>query len=256
MLVCVNFIDLAAMADSETQDSMSSPQSKGGFVHGSSNTSPVRALKPRTRTLQFRRQRTSIRLEEVFWEYLEEVAKLEGRQLGPLIGRLSRDYVSGNLTAYLRGICMLDCLARLAKGTKDTKAHERGKTVGEPSSGILNVFHLTPCPGVLLSAQATILDCNTSVLNWLGRERRTLIGEELGSLLRLQMGQSFARFWDGLATGQTELSVRQALVLLPGKLTATEISFVRLEQSADTPPYYIVWFAAPKAAARVPALGA
>ncbi|MBB3065430.1 hypothetical protein FHR98_001717 [Limibacillus halophilus] len=184
------------------------------------------------------------------------MARIEKRQLGPLIGRMSRDYVSGNLTAYLRGVCMLDCLARLAFGSMEGSSLKKASKKDEPSSEVLDVFHLTPCPGVLLSAQATILDCNASVLNWLGRERRTLVGADLGSLLRLQMGQSFARFWDGLVTGQTELSVRQALVLLPGKLTATEISFIRLQRRAETPPNYIAWFAPPKAAARVPALGA
>jgi predicted DNA-binding ribbon-helix-helix protein len=252
----MNFIDRTDMANSVTMPPNAAPPDRGAFPHAAPQRAPVRALTTRTRTLQFRKKRTSIRLEEVFWEYLEEVAKIEKRQLGPLIGRMSRDYVSGNLTAYLRGVCMPDCLARLAFGSMEGSSLKKASKKEVPSSEVLHVFHLTPCPGVLLSAQATILDCNASVLNWLGRERRTLVGADLGSLLRLQMGQSFARFWDGLVSGQTELSVRQALVLLPGKLTATEISFIRLQRRAEAPPNYIAWFAPPKAAARVPALGA
>jgi predicted DNA-binding ribbon-helix-helix protein len=205
-----------------------------------------RAYAQRTRTLQFRKKRTSVRLEEVFWEYLDDLAALKRSRLGPMIGELAQHFRGGNLTAHLRAACLLDSLRRLAEEGPGAPGGSREETV--------RLFHLTPCPGLILSAQASILDCNAAALGWLKRERADLLGSDFGALLRLQMGQSFARFWENLQAGEMEFSVRQALVLLPGRLTATEITFLRLTQTEDRPPAFVAWFAQPKAGAAAPVL--
>jgi predicted DNA-binding ribbon-helix-helix protein len=194
--------------------------------------SDPRAFQTRTRTLQFRGQRTSLRLENVFWEHLEAAARNAGSQLGPMIGRLADKFAGGNLSSHLRAACMLNAL----------------KDAGAPSGrqgyaiALSDLFHLTPEPGLLVSSSASILDANGALLDWLRKDKEQLLGEALGSLLRLQQGQSFARFWDSLLTTRAPSSSRMALMLLPGRLAAAEIVCVRLARDLQPDSQYIVWF--------------
>jgi predicted DNA-binding ribbon-helix-helix protein len=204
-----------------------------------------RAFQTRTRTLQFRGQRTSLRLENVFWEYLESAARHAGSQLGPMIGRMAEKFVGGNLSSHLRAACMLHALKNASSPATDRSL----------AISATDLFHMTPSPGLLASPSASILDANGAFLDWLRKEKEQLLGENLGSLLRLQQGQSFARFWETLTTTRTPASARMALMLLPGRLAAAEVLCVRLSGDERADSQYVVWFKAAAQARRAPTAG-
>jgi predicted DNA-binding ribbon-helix-helix protein len=207
-------------------------QQKPGDQPPRSTLPEPRAFQTRTRTLQFRGQRTSLRLENVFWEYLEGAARNAGYQLGPMIGRIAEKFSGGNLSSHLRAACMLRALRDA--GTP--------QTAQETVISLPDMFHLTPMPGMLTSSSASILDANGALLEWLRKDRAQLLGGNLGSLLRLQQGQSFARFWEALQTTRAPSSSRMALMLLPGRLAAAEIVCVRLAREERADSQYVVWF--------------
>jgi predicted DNA-binding ribbon-helix-helix protein len=193
----------------------------------------LRAFANRTRTLQFRGKRTSVRLENVFWEYLEEEVRERQTRLGPMIGQLAQEFGGGNLSSYLRAACMLSALAK----ADDQSNHTRDAS----AATVLDSFHLTPAPGLLVSQAATVIDANRSLIDWLRRPKEDLLGSDLGALLRMQQGQSFQRFWDTLRESQAPSSTRLALVTVPGRLVAAEVTCVRLGGQRNVNSQYIVW---------------
>ena len=219
---------MAAKADADAQKDREPPGLK-----------PTRAFTSRTRTLQFRGRRTSVRLENVFWEYLDQKVRQQGIRLGTMIGRLAQDFPGGNLSSHLRAACMLDALqAAGAPAARMASARQNDPQ----ATTATEAFHLTPAPGLLVSDAGTVLEANTTLLDWLRRPKEGIQGASLGSLLRLQQGQSFERYWEGLRSTRTPSSSRMALVTLPGRLAAAEITMVRLAGPERSSSQYIVWF--------------
>ena len=161
-------------------------------------------------------------------------ARQAGLQLGPMVGRLANLYAGRNLSSYLRAACMLEAFYRA--GDMHSQSQD------SDALGLRDLFHLTPNPGTVVSADATLLDVNSAFSNWLRRDKATLVGNSLGTLLRLQQRQSFSRFWENLKASRSSSSTRMALILLPGRLIASEITFVRISGQSQPESQYFVWF--------------
>ncbi|MPW16724.1 aryl-sulfate sulfotransferase [Paraburkholderia sp. CNPSo 3157] len=75
-------------------------------------------LKPRQRSVRVNGLATCLRLEEIYWSIIEELAREESLSVGKLISRwamemdLSHEYV-WNFTGYVRVICVVQLIKRV-----------------------------------------------------------------------------------------------------------------------------------------------
>ena len=86
-----------------------------------------------------------------------------------------------------------------------------------------------------------MIDANRTLVDWLRRSKADLLGAALGALLRMQQGQSFPRFWESLRESRAPSSTRLALVTVPGRLVAAEVTCVRLDGRQNVNSQYIIW---------------
>ena len=78
----------------------------------------VAAQAPKPRIVQYDRRRYSIRLESVFWKFLEFLAERRGMRLGRYIAGLAGSYRGNNLSSYLRVVCMLEAERKVAESSR------------------------------------------------------------------------------------------------------------------------------------------
>lgn len=76
-------------------------------------------LKPRQRSIRVNGLATCMRLEEIYWSIIEELARSESLTVGKLISRwamemdLTQEAV-WNFTAYIRVVCVLQLINRVS----------------------------------------------------------------------------------------------------------------------------------------------
>lgn len=110
---------------------------------------------PQPRIVQFQKRRFALRLESIFWQQLERIAKKRGQRLGGLVAGLSEICEGVNLTSFIRGFCMVEAEMenaryRLAAGSFD----------------LVDVMRGCPAPALLLSEERTILEINPALQRW------------------------------------------------------------------------------------------
>ena len=75
----------------------------------------IAAQAPKPRVVQYRGRRYSIRLETVFWKFLEYLAERRNIRLGRYIAGLAGAHDGNNLSSYLRVVCMLEAQRSVAE---------------------------------------------------------------------------------------------------------------------------------------------
>ncbi|HLB80344.1 MAG TPA: ribbon-helix-helix domain-containing protein, partial [Dongiaceae bacterium] len=66
----------------------------------------------RHRIIQFKGRRFSVKLDDVVWRSLEELAAEAGLRLNRLVAQVARDAAGAGVTAALRRFCLEQALAR------------------------------------------------------------------------------------------------------------------------------------------------
>lgn len=115
------------------------------------------SIQPKPRIVQYNKRRYAIRLERVFWRFLEKLAKKRKMRLGKLISKLSESHTGKNLSSYVRAYCMVEAERELMQ--------EHLSLIGTDAVDILKSC---PVPGFILSHDLKILDYNLALTQWLG----------------------------------------------------------------------------------------
>ena len=100
----------------------------------------VAAQAPKPRVVQHQHRRYSIRLEAVFWKFLDYLAARQGVRLGRYIAGLAASYGGNNLSSYLRVVCMLEAERSVAEAALDPTR-----------DSLLALVRDCPSPGVIIS---------------------------------------------------------------------------------------------------------
>jgi predicted DNA-binding ribbon-helix-helix protein len=195
------------------------------------------------RVVQFAKRRYSIRLEAVFWRYLERCAGERQMRLGRLIGELAEDSSPDNLTSFLRVFCMLDAERRTA-----ARALGRG-------SGVFDALAECPLPAVLLSRERTIIALNQALNARLDPARPAHIGEDLAKIFQIRTSEPFVGVWRALINGRIRRARARLVYVAPGRVDTLEATFVALERSRlkESQAYVLAWLVPSAGAARVSA---
>lgn len=115
------------------------------------------SVQPKPRIVQYNKRRFAIRLELVFWRFLEKIAKKRKIRLGHLIFLLSEGNKGKNLSSYIRSYCMVEAEKELMQ--------EHLSLIGTDA---IDILKSCPAPGFILSHDLKILDYNTPLAQWLG----------------------------------------------------------------------------------------
>lgn len=116
---------------------------------------PFYWTQPQPRIVQYKKRRFAMRLEAVFWQQLERIAKRRGQRLGQLVAGLAEMCEGVNLTSFVRGFCMVEAEMenaryRLAAGGFD----------------LTDVMRSCPAPALLLTDDRVILEINPALQRW------------------------------------------------------------------------------------------
>lgn len=202
------------------------------MVQASKETFAAQAPKPRI--VQFNKRRFSIRLETVFWQFLETLAEQRDLRLGQFIATVAGAYRGKNLSSYLRVICMLESERVLARAA-----------IGSSGDNLLSAVQGCPSPGLILSRYRRIMACNDAFRAWLGPEHPPLIGAEVNTVVQLRAAGSFQNVWTELVAGRRRTAQAHVLYVRPGRMEAIQARLVALRSATGEHFHAVMWLAAP-----------
>ncbi len=190
----------------------------------------VAAQVPKPRVVQHQGRRYSIRLETVFWKFLEHLAARHGVRLGRYIAGLAASYGGNNLSSYLRVVCMLEAERSVAEAALDPNR-----------DSLLALVRDCPSPGVVVSRNRTILGYNTAFAYWLGPDPRVLAGSDLTDVLQVRTARSLNEVWSDMVVGALGTVKAHVLRVSPGRVSAAQATIVPLRSHLGAGFYAVLW---------------
>lgn len=216
------------MWDENRQESSAEDRhSESGWGH---DADTLAAQTPKPRVVQYRGRRYSIRLEQVFWTFLEYLAERRSLRLGRYVAGLAAGHDGNNLSSYLRVVCMLEAQRTVAEAALDPARGNLLALVGD-----------CPSPGIVLSRSRTILGYNAAFSRWLGPGPRVRPGSDLGDVLQLRTAGSLNDLWAGMVAGTQGTVKAQVLRVSPGRVNAAQAAIVPLRADAGDGFYAVLW---------------
>lgn len=185
------------------------------------------------RVVQHQHRRYSIRLESVFWKFLEYLAERQGVRLGRYIGGLAASYGGRNLSSYLRVVCMLEAERAVAEAGLDPTR-----------DSLLTLVRDCPSPGVVISRSRTIIGYNSAFAGWLGPGPRVLAGSELTDALQIRTTRSLNEVWTDMITGAQGTIKAHVLRVRPGQVSAAQATLVPLRSDSGDGFHAVMWLEA------------
>ena len=169
----------------------------------------------RHRILQHAGRRYSLKLDNIVWETLEELAKEKELRLNELVARIAQE--SGDvsaLTATLRLYCLQELRRRLAE--RDGAIKELSLT----SRGVPTILFAEACPTpcFLIGHDHAILDLNEPAQRWMSAREESLIGKNLGHYLQIKSVPSVDEIVRQFAAGERRVFPARVLHVRPGRL--------------------------------------
>ncbi len=190
----------------------------------------VAAPVPKPRVVQYRGRRYSIRLETVFWKFLEDLAARHGVRLGRYIAGLAAAYRGNNLSSYLRVVCMLEAERSVAEAALDPNR-----------DSVLALVRDCPSPGVVVSRSRTILGYNTAFAHWLAPGPRVLAGSDLTEVLQVRTARFLNEVWSDMVAGRQGTVKAHVLRVSPGRVSAAQATIVPLRSHLGDGFYAVLW---------------
>ena len=171
----------------------------------------------RHRVLQVERRRYSVRLEEAYWDVLEEIAGQHRMRLAEVIDDVAMDAEGkASLTAALR----LRCLAFLREEAKSQSSRARisGGASGRYGASLDNLVAANPAPSLLIAHDGKILRANSAFQNWSGVKADALTGQPYDWFFQLRLADSFDDAINRLAHGSDGYLMARVSYIAPGRV--------------------------------------
>ncbi len=190
------------------------------------------STQPKSRIVQYNKKRYAVRLERVFWRFLEKTARKKNIRVGKLVSLLSEKYSGKNLTSYLRSYCMIEAEKELMQ--------EHLTLLGTHVGDILKSC---PVPGFILSHDLKILDYNTSLLKWLDDKRSsTLRNADLNDIFRPRVTRPVNQTIDLMKNGKLKQTQMQLIQKRQDDISRSARStWLALMPPKTTNFYCLVW---------------
>ncbi len=112
---------------------------------------------PTPRIVQYKKKRYALRLENIFWQELEYLARRRRMRLGQLIAELDDAHDGPNLSSFVRGFCMVEAERDASRFRLESGSFD-----------LLDILRGSPAPALLLTHERVIIDANQALIEWVG----------------------------------------------------------------------------------------
>lgn len=190
-----------------------------------------------SRIIQYQGKRSNIRLEVVFWNILEEMARRKGVVLRVLINDLINENIRGkNNTAYLR-FRAISWVNRMRYAANEKLYLQK--------SEVRAILNATLMPAFIFSTADNVSRYNKSFKNWI--ETNTFQKSEQTDLskIRISFRRSFANVKKQLAENDGCLDKEPAAILVPGFVFPVMVNLVVLNNYVEHDRIYMGIFNLP-----------
>jgi len=159
-----------------------------------------------SRIIQYQGKRRNIRLEALFWNILEEMAREKSCKLNFLVNELiSEDKAEKNHTAYLR---------YRAVSWLNRRLYSASEKLFLQNTEVRAILNATGLPGFIFSSTNMLSRFNTAFHDWLVMNIEELDFELNLSKIRVSFRRSFAAITNDLKNGNGLLDNEHCAILL------------------------------------------
>jgi len=167
------------------------------------------------RILQHAGRRYSLKLDEVVWETLEELADDSGLRLNELVARVAQETGDDDgLTNALRNYCLRELRQRLSERDAQVKALTLSAR-GVPAALLAQAC---PTPCFLIGDAQIIQEANEPAQKWMSTPAASLVGKIVDHYLQIKSVPPIEEVVRQFREGARRLFAARVLHLRPGRL--------------------------------------
>ncbi len=170
------------------------------------------------KTMRVGEVRTSIKLEQEFWDYLKEIAAQRKVRLGVIVNEVARNRGErSNLASLLRTFCLTHARLRCETLQKEL---EKLALAGN-SQDLAKVLEACPLPCLVLDSERVIKQLNRAFCLWLNLDPRATAGQRIDNIMILR-GAGIRDMWKGLLEQRLRRGNFSATYVSPGKVRTSQ----------------------------------
>lgn len=194
------------------------------------------------RIIQHAKKRYALRLETIFWDALEALARRRHLRLGEMVADLAERYDGVNFSSYLRAWVMAD--ARREQIRQDIPLNP---------FDVVDILRACPAPGLLMQHNRSIVEINPALFQWLGDNPPALRQEIFDNIFIPRVTRPLNDTMNLLYNGQLKRTQIQVAYTPPapadGPPPTTRIALVTLHglYNPNGAFYCLVWFSSGQA---------
>jgi predicted DNA-binding ribbon-helix-helix protein len=184
------------------------------------------------RILQHAGRRYSLKLDEIVWETLEELAEDSDLRLNELVARVAQETGDdAGLTNALRNYCLRELRRRLS--ARDAEV----KTLTLTSRGVPAVLLAQACPTpcFLIGNEQLILETNEPAQKWMSTPAAALVGKIVDHYLQIKSVPPIDEIVRQFRGGARRLFAARVLHLRPGRLVMARANLCPAMVDGDRP---------------------
>ncbi len=190
------------------------------------------------KTMRVGEVRTSIKLEQEFWEYLKEIATGRGVRLGAVVNEVARNREGrSNLASLLRTFCLTHARLRCETLQKEL---DRLALAGN-SQDLARVLEACPLPCLVLDAGRIIKQLNRAFCLWLNLDPKATVGQRIDNIMILR-GPGIKEMWTGLLEARLRRGAFSATYVSPGKVRTSHAIAVAISGGHSGCRGFVVMF--------------
>lgn len=184
------------------------------------------------RILQHAGRRYSLKLDEIVWETLEELAEEGGLRLNELVARVAQEAGDdAGLTNALRNYCLGELRRRLSQRDAEIKTM-RLTSRGVPAALIAQAC---PTPCFLIGNDQLILETNEPAQKWMSTPGTALAGKIVDHYLQIKSMPPIDEVVRQFRDGARRLFAARVLHLRPGRIVMARAHLCPATIDADRP---------------------
>jgi predicted DNA-binding ribbon-helix-helix protein len=184
------------------------------------------------RILQHAGRRYSLKLDEIVWETLEELAEEGDVRLNELVARVAQETGDeAGLTNALRNYCLRELRRRLS--LRDAEVRTLTLTSRGVPAALLAQACPTPC--FLIGKGQLILETNEPAQKWMSTPAAALVGKIVDHYLQIKSVPPVDEIVRQFGDGVRRLFAARVLHLRPGRLVMARANLCPAMIDADRP---------------------
>jgi predicted DNA-binding ribbon-helix-helix protein len=183
------------------------------------------------KTMRIGEIRTSIKLENEFWEYLKATASQRQLRLSGLVNEVAAGSPERtNLASTLRTYALVHARLKVEAMQREMdKLALAGNT-----QDLSRVLEASPLPALTMDGDRTIRQLNRAFVLWLNLDGKATIGQRLDNIMILR-GPGMREMWSSLLDGRLSRAGFSATYVSPGKVRTAQAIAVALSAPASDP---------------------